>query len=87
MKCLNPVEQETYKDFIKVFEREDIKNVKNIVKNLKGDGTMEPKKIIKTLIPAGEIARRQNQQAKIDFEKKPDNLPDINLNAKKPSIE
>lgn len=85
-KYLKPEEQKTYNDFINVFYRNSIKNVKNAINNFKGDGTMEQKKIIETFLSAAEIAREDNENAKDKYTKNPDYKPDIKLNKDKPCI-
>lgn len=47
---------------------------------------MDQNKIIETFLPAGEIAREDNEEVKDKYTKDPDYKPDIKLNRDKPCI-
>ena len=75
-----------YDDLINVFSRNPIKNVKDEISKFKGDGTMDPNKIGRTFLNAKGHVDQQNQEVINNFNKDPNYIPDITLNAEKPAI-
>ena len=64
---MNEEEKEIYNDLIHVLERKPIQNVKKALKKLKGNGTMDPYKIITTFLPAGEKARQDREDSRNQY--------------------
>ena len=82
----DPKDLGLYDDFIKVFSRNSINNVHNIVNSFKGDGTMDPHKIQNTFLNAKGHVDQQNQQIQEQYNNDPNFRPDMILGADKPSI-
>lgn len=79
-------DRKLYDDFIKLFSRNPINHVHNVVNSFKGSGTMDPHKITNTFLNAKGHTEQQNQQVREEYNKNPDFQPDFVLNATKPAI-
>ena len=85
-ECLDSNEQIIYDDFINIFNHKPINNVKNFISTFKGDGTMDPNKIKKTFLNAGQIAKEDNEYIEEKYTNDPNYYPDIKMNKKEPCI-
>jgi len=85
-KMVNETDKSLYDDFINVFSRKSINNVHKVINNFKGDGTMDPQKIQNTFLHAKGHIDQETQQVTEQYNKDNNFVPDMVLNADKPSI-